>query len=328
MNPSVPKPNARQRRSHQHLAARLVVPRILHCTHQILRRQFDGLRCPDLADRIGTLVGRTQLGLVGRSTLGVRQRSQRFQGMAQNIQPRAGRHQPGQGARVVRVDDPQQRTQRTMRDPRLGMHGLVVEDRHPRRLAARPSRGGHRNQRLQLARHRPPLADRRVDIGQKLCWIGGIQVGRLGRVDAGSPSHRNIAVKFSIHSKLDGLQKRGIGRLNPAAVVKHPIHPLSPQRIQHHRHSFAHGQVGVGHHHDPPDPQLDDVFAHLTGRSSPKFDAGTLHRKNCFKTHAACHLSHLLIGLPTFCPVAPSPSLGPSKKTPPITASPGTIDAT
>ena len=81
-----------------------------------------------------------------------RQRGERLHGVAQDVEPGAGGDLRGQGPGVVGVDQAQHRAERAVGDAGLGVQRGVVEDRHAGRLAARPGRGRHRDQRLQLAR--------------------------------------------------------------------------------------------------------------------------------------------------------------------------------
>ena len=67
-----------------------------------------------------------------------------------------------------------------MGNPRLGMHRLEVEDGHAGSLAPCPRRSGNADQWFQGARNGSALADRCIDVGEKVRRIGGVEVRRLG----------------------------------------------------------------------------------------------------------------------------------------------------
>ena len=205
VHPGVAEAVAREGGGQQHGGPRLDVVRVAHRTHQVACYQLDGALRPQIADRIGALVGGPQRRLRGRLACGIGQRGERLDGVAEHVQTGAGRHHRRQGTGVVRVDDAQVGLQHAMGDAGLGPHRQVIEYRHAGGLAAGAGRGGHCHQRLQRSRDRLAAADRVVHVGEQLRRVGGVQVGRLGGVHGRAAAHRGKPVTTALSGGADRL---------------------------------------------------------------------------------------------------------------------------
>ena len=146
----VAESDAGEGRRQEHRSACLVIRRVSRRPDQIARDHLDRPPGPDVADRVGPLVRRPLGGTVRGGPLAKRQGGQRFDGMAQNVQSRARGDLRRHASGIVRINHSQHRPQCAVRDARLGVQRGVIEDRHAGRLASRPRRGRHRDQRLQF----------------------------------------------------------------------------------------------------------------------------------------------------------------------------------
>ena len=179
-------------RGQKHGAAGLVVLRVLDRAYKIRRNHLDRLGRPDVADRVGALVGRAHPWRLRRVAAVVRQSGQGLQCMAQHVQPRTGGSHLGQSSGVMRIENANLRPQSPVRDSGLYMHLRQIADGDARGLTACAGGGGHGNMWPQRAGYGDAFADRRVDVVQKFGGVGGIEIGRFGRVDRGSSSYRKV----------------------------------------------------------------------------------------------------------------------------------------
>ena len=198
----VAEADARVRRRQQHVRARLVVRGVVDGAHQILIHHPQRLHRPDVADRVRPLIRRPHRRTIGHRPLGVRHRGERFDGVAQDVEPGRGRDLRRHRPRVVGIEIAERRLEPAVRDAGLRLQLLVVEDRHAGRLAPRPRRRRNRDQRLQRTRHRQALADRRVHVVEEVGGrIGRVEVDRLGRVDHGAAADGDERVERPLRSR-------------------------------------------------------------------------------------------------------------------------------
>ena len=139
----------------------------------------------------------------------------------------------------MRIENANLRPQSPVRDSGLYMHLRQIADGDARGLTAGTGGGGHGNMRPQRAGYGDAFADRRVDVVQKFGGVGGIEIGRFGRVDRGSASYRKVSVEVAFAGKFDGVMEGNVGRLHPNLIVEDRIDPLRPQGSQGHRHRLA-----------------------------------------------------------------------------------------
>ncbi len=109
----------------QHLAASLVVVRVLDRADHRPAHHLDRPGRPDVADRVRALVGGSQLGIVRGGPLVEGQRGQRFDGVGEDIEAGAGGDHRRHGAGVVRIEDAHRRAQGAVGDPGFGVQRLV-----------------------------------------------------------------------------------------------------------------------------------------------------------------------------------------------------------
>ena len=114
---------------------------------------------------------------------------------------------------------------RNYQDQAMALFQKVV-DGHAGGLAAGAGRGGNGDQRFQRSGHGAALADGGVDVGQEIRRMGGVQVGHLGGVHAGSASHAHVAIEIAIGGKSNGLMEGDIRRLHVRLVEQHGVDPL------------------------------------------------------------------------------------------------------
>src|SRR6266545_2667644 len=153
MHAGVAEADAGKRRREHHLTSGFPIGRVLHGAHEVLGDHLDGPLGPDVADRIRALVSRAHFWLVRGSALVVRHGRVGLDGVAEDVEARAGGDHRRQIARVVGVDDAERWPQCAVGDARLGVDLMQIKDGHPGRLGAGAGRGRNRNQRLELARH-------------------------------------------------------------------------------------------------------------------------------------------------------------------------------
>ena len=179
----VAEPDARVRRGKRHQLPSLVVRRVVDDPWQRLGDHLDRPARPDVAERVGALVRRSQVGPLGRGPAVERDRGVRLQGVREDIEPRRRGDHRRQGPGVVRVDDAERRSQEAMGDAGLGMERPPVQDRDTGGLAARAGGGGHGDERSKRAGRRLALADRLVHVVEQGRRMRRQQVRGLGGVD-------------------------------------------------------------------------------------------------------------------------------------------------
>ena len=282
----VAKAVTREGGGQQHGGARRAVARVAHRPHQVLRHQLDGALGPQIADRIGALVGGPQRRLRRRLARRVGQRGERLDGVAEYVQPGAGRHRRRQGPGVVRVDDAQHRPQRAMGDPGLGAHRQVVEYRHAGGFAAGAGGSGHRHQRLERSRHRLAAANRLIDVGQQLRRVGGVEIGGLRGVDAGTASHRGEPVAAALPGGADCFPERGVAGLDSRFRVADGVDAGAAQRLARHRHRLQLRQYRVGDQQRAAHAQGAQLEAQLARGAGPELDARPFHVDDRLGCHA------------------------------------------
>ena len=185
---------------------------------------------------------------------------------------------------------PQLRAQRAVGNARLHVHLRQVEYGHTGRFAARSRGGGHGDVRPQRARYGDAAADGRVHVVEKVGRVGGIEIGRLGRVDGGAAANRKVAVESARAREGDRVLKGVVGRLHPRLVIQDGVDPLRAQRTQRHRDRLAARQAPVRHDHHPPRAQPLHVVPDLPRRARAVLDAGRVHREGCFPClRRICH---------------------------------------
>ncbi len=123
--------------------------------------------------------------------------------MTQDVEAGACRDHGWQVAGVVRIDDADHGSQRAVRDAGLGVHLQQIEDRYAGRLAAGAGGGRNGDQRLEPTRYGLTPTNGRVDVGQEVCRIGRVQIGRLRRVDARPATDGDVAVEVALGRKAD-----------------------------------------------------------------------------------------------------------------------------
>ena len=285
MDPGVAEADPGNRGGQQHLAAGLIVVRMLRGSDERLVDQFQRPQGPDIADRVGTLIGRA-LQRPGRFGTLVKGDSRvRFQRVAQDVQPAGGRHRRGQGPRVVRIDNPQCRFQVAMRDAGLGVPGHQIEDRHAGGFAAGAGRGRDGDQRFERAGDRLALANRRVDIVEEVGRIRGVQIGRLGRIERAAATHCQEGVKPAGRRKLGSILKTGVGRFDRDAIEQFVIHAGVGQRGLHGAAGRQIKQRRIDDQHHFADLHVSQVQSHFGGRPRTEADVGRGHLKRGVVSH-------------------------------------------
>mmetsp|Transcript_37787 Transcript_37787/g.64474 ORF Transcript_37787/g.64474 Transcript_37787/m.64474 type:complete len:304 (-) Transcript_37787:140-1051(-) len=231
MNSGVTKSHSRAARRKTHSRSRLRIP--LHIPHE--SRQVRGalsqrVEGPYVRNGIGTLVRRPRRRRGGTSpgARRVRNCGVALQRVTQHVHAGVPRHAGWEVLHVVRIDDSQCGTERSMRDPRFAPRGHVVEDGHAGGFASGASRGGHGDQRgeLPVRGYGKALSQWRIDVVVKIPGGGvvGVQIGGLGGVDGGSPSEGDYYIVRTVGGYLighvgNGMLKAEIVRFHPYFVV-------------------------------------------------------------------------------------------------------------
>src|SRR5258708_6051796 len=202
----------------QHLLASFIVVRILNRSNEVLRYPAQRLQRPEIADRIRALIGRSQDGpLRPRATM-EGQCGEGLDRVTQDIKSTRGRHLPRHASGVVRIQYPDRRLESSMGDAGFGVQWRVIENRDAGGLAAGSSGRRHRDQWLEWTGNRTALADRGIDVFQKIRWIGGIEVRGLGGVYRRPAADRDQRVEAPLSCKIGSLAKRRVGGLDSNSI--------------------------------------------------------------------------------------------------------------
>ena len=127
-----------------------------------------------------------------------------------------------------------------------------------------------------------------VHVFQEVRRIGGVEVGRLGRVHGGAAAHGDEGVESAFRREIDGLLKRRVGRLDADRIEKRELHVLAGEGIQGRLDGRALRQVRVREHHHPPDAEIGQVHPHFPGDPAPEADVGRRHLEREVPLHEAC----------------------------------------
>ena len=279
MNARVAEADACVGSRQQHHAPGFVVGGIRHRPRQILAHHAQRLQRPNIADRIRPLVSGAQERPLRRGPVGVGYRRVRLDRMRENVESRRGGDGRRQRARVVGIEQAQRRFQVAVRDAGLGMHGDKVEDGDAGRFAAGSRRCRRREQRLQGARNRTALADRRIDVLQEIGGIRRIQIGGLGGVDRRSAADCDESFRLDCDRFPDGFLKRSIRRLHGDLAVKRNLDAGVVERCADHCDRRQFRQEAVGQQHDLADAAVGKVESQLArhARAESNVGRGQLH---------------------------------------------------
>src|SRR5262245_33556044 len=94
-----------------------------------------------------------------------------------------------------------------MSNPGLGAHLHKVKNSNSCGLTSSPGGGWDCDEGSKRARHRLPLANGRIDVFQKICWITGVERRGFGRVHGRTPTHCDEAFKVPARCKGNGVLK-------------------------------------------------------------------------------------------------------------------------
>ena len=285
MHARVAESDACVRGGELHLLARFLVVGILDGPHEVLRDPTQRLERPDVADRIRSLVGGAQDGTLGSRTLMERQSRVRLDGVAEHVEAARRGDLRRHAARIVGIEDAQRRLQAAVRDSRLRMQRRVIEDRHAGRLASGARRGRHRDERLERPRGWLPLADRRIDVIEKVRRIRRIQVCGLRRVDRRPSSNGHERVESALGGEGDGIAEGSVGRLDAHAVEQRERDAVLAQALHHLRDRRELRQIRVGEDHHPPRLHLGEVHSYFTRDAPAEADAGGRELERILECH-------------------------------------------
>ena len=274
----IAKPDAGIRRGQQHVGARLIVARVVHRANDELRHHAECLQRPDVADRIRPLVGRTQRRPIGQRAPGERQRRERLDGVAQDVEAARRRHFRGHRAGVVWIQIAECGLEAAAGNAGLRMHPAQVEDADTGRLTARPRRRGNRHQRLQRTWHRQSLADRRVHVVEEVGRrIHRVEIDGLRRVDGRTATDSDDGVEGMVAGEGNGVEKRFVAWLDAHAVVDDGGDAVGRERIERDAHRRQVAQGRVGDHERALDAQFGEVRAHFARNAGAEADGRRRH---------------------------------------------------
>ena len=137
------------------------------------------------------------------------------------------------------------------------MYFAEIEDGDAGGLAAGARRGGNRDQRLERARHRQPLADDGVDVIEEISrWIGGVQVDGFGGVQGRASAHGDDRVARRLAREGNGVLERLVVRLHAHTIVENEGDMVFVQRFQHRLDRPRLAQPRIGHDQRPPGSEI------------------------------------------------------------------------
>ena len=211
--------------------------------------------------------------------------------MAEHIQAGRGPHLGGHASGVFRIQQAQSRLEPAVRDAGLGPHPAQIENGHPGGLAAGAGGGGNGHQGLEASRHRKPLSDGRIYVVEEVRGEGGIEIGRLGRVNGGSSTDGHKAVVAIALCRGDGLLDGSIGRFHPDPVEHGKGDALVLHRLQRHRHRRQFLQTRVDDHQYPAKLHVPQIHSHFPSHPGAEADVGSGHLKTDLPAHVCLLLT-------------------------------------
>ena len=272
--------NTGVRRRQNHLRARLIVTRVVECAEQIVRDDMQGRERPDIADRIRALVRRTKSRPVWTRSRGVREGRERFDRVAENVEPRRCSHLRWHGPRVVWVEEAQRRLESPAGDARLRVHLGEVEDADACRLGTRSRRGRNRDERFQRSWHWPCSTDWRVHVVEKLIRrIRRVEIDCLRGVNHRAPAKRDDAVDLVPIRERDRVLERHVGWLDANLVVNDSRHARVFEGRQHRLHRHSADQIRVRHDECASNAEVDQIESYLPRDARTEADGRSRHFK-------------------------------------------------
>ncbi len=285
MHAGVAKSDACIRGGEHHLSAGLEIVRFVDDRFEVGGNHFGRFRRPDIADRIRSLVCRSESwALRGRTTV-VRQRRVGLDRMTEHVQRGTGRDHGRHRKRIDWIEDAKHRPERPVSDTSFHVHRRQIEDRGAGRLTAGTRGGGNGDERTELAGNGFRLANRRIDIGQQVGGVGCIQVRGLGGVDDRAAPNRDVAVEPAIGRKLCRFRKGNIGRLHARIGVERKVDPRGFQRFDRRLYRNVIGQTGIGDDHHSGRAQILRVFTDFSRDTLPVLDGRGVHGEGGFERH-------------------------------------------
>ncbi len=154
--------------------------------------------------------------------------------MAQDVEAARGRHLPRHRPRILGIEHAERWLQPAAGDAGLCVKLGEVEDRDTGCLAACAGRRWNRDQRLQRPRYRHRLADRRVDVIEKISRrIRRVQIDGLGRVDHRPATDSDDPVSAVSVGELNRVAERSVGGLDAHTIVDHGLDARGFKRGEH-----------------------------------------------------------------------------------------------
>ena len=270
----VAEADAGHRGGEQHLAAGVVVVRVVDGADDVLRHHLDGPGGPDVADRVRALVSGSQSG-VGRGLPAAEGHGGvGLEAVAEDVEAGAGDDHAGERRRVVGVDDAHVRPEGAVGDAGLGLHVEQVEDGDAGGLAAGAGRGRDGDEWLERAGYGLSPADGGVDVVEEVGGVRGVEVGGLCGVDAGAASDGDVAVEAAVGGEGGGVLEGDVGGLDADAVEQHGVDVFGCEGVEDCADGLSACEAGVGEDHDSAGAEASHLVADLAGDAGAELDAG------------------------------------------------------
>ena len=217
------------------------------------------------------------MGRSGRGRSAIRNRGERFDGMAQDIEAGCGGYGRGQRTRVFRIHDTERGFEAAMCDACFCVERFVIEDGDARGFAAGARCGGYRNERLERARHRLAFADGRVDVIEKVGRPAGIEIRRLRGVYGGAAAYRDDGIVRSGAGRADCFLNGFIGGLDPDLVEQGVGDPVVFERLEDGSDRGLRAELRIGEDERVFRAEIDEVRTHFAGGAETEADARRRH---------------------------------------------------
>lgn len=211
MHACISKSNTCQCCSQQHLALCLHIIRVPDRARKVLDTVIQRLQREDVTNRVGTLVSRSQDGILGpRRPLMVRDGSPALERVAQHVEAGARLDGGGHGARVEGVAYAEGGLEVAVGDAGLGALGDQVEDGGAGGLGPGACGRGDGDEGLQGLVDGAAVAEGRVYKVQEVgVRVRGVQVNQFGCVDDRATSHCQERIRVEGLGPVYGLADAG-----------------------------------------------------------------------------------------------------------------------
>ena len=125
--------------------------------------------------------------------------------MAQYVHPGTSSDHLWHGVSVDGIHKAHYGAERVMGNTGFSMQFQEIKDSYASCFAASSGGGGYCNQRVQGSGDRAIFTDRRVNVGQKVSRISGVEISYFSGVNTRAAPNSDIAIEPALNGKLNSL---------------------------------------------------------------------------------------------------------------------------